>query len=739
MRLTLIHPPLDDPTIPYHANAHLLGHLIANGFSDVKIRDINIEFINYCLEEAVVDSFYAAGERRLVHLRSKAELKALEQAELLELWKGKRIESNELQAAAKGLRTRETFLDYSSYIRHVKILQRYFKFLGALSFPCSISNCIPQSTDYYSLYNMHDLFDQGLANKICQPLLPFFEDRLRFDPGIANSDCFGISIVYNHQIVHALWLARSIKKLWPHKPLVLGGTSISQLYKYLKDKGQMRMFFDFCDAIVVGEGETAICELLDKWANGDKPSELVNTITYDRVADKLSFPTRIHYENVQALGTPVYDYVWDLYLSPERGINYAPTRGCYWNRCTFCDYGLNTDRPTSPWRERSISQVIADLCSITEDEKIKYVYFAVDVMAPGYLERLSNAIVNSKLRFTWASELRMEKIFSSDRCKKLADAGCVCISFGMESGDQRILDLIDKGTKISDMQETMKNFSSSGIAVQLMAFSGFPTETAVERNATVEFVNKNKEFWSAGGMGQFVLTGTAMVAKNPHLYNITVMQRQDLDIARALTYCEGPSKTPKVISAEAADASFNDVGSIFPLVLGRPWAGGTDTLHSMIYYGTYGKNVFKDNSKLVAHDVVSSEINPTTARRVILNGKLCKTPIDIRRLMLTSVQLREYVKKLSIDSIEPTYGRVLDWQAQVGTVPIMSPTVSYWITNEETSGKLHPLIWDLLSRGAGSNITVADMLSPYRAEVRERIIDHFRMLHSKSMISFADM
>jgi len=54
MRLTLVHPPFDDPTLPYHSTAYLTGHLMHTGFHEVATRDLNIEFINYALEEASV-------------------------------------------------------------------------------------------------------------------------------------------------------------------------------------------------------------------------------------------------------------------------------------------------------------------------------------------------------------------------------------------------------------------------------------------------------------------------------------------------------------------------------------------------------------------------------------------------------------------------------------------------------------------------------------------------------------
>jgi radical SAM superfamily enzyme YgiQ (UPF0313 family) len=112
----------------------------------------------------------------------------------------------------------------------------------------------------------------------------------------------------------------------------------------LKVKTSVNEFFELCDAIVIGEGETAIYEIMAGGGCFDGTQTFMNTMLYDRNRDQLVFPP-IRYESVPLMGTPIYDHPWELYLSPASGINYAPTRGCYWNRCTFCDYGLNTDKP----------------------------------------------------------------------------------------------------------------------------------------------------------------------------------------------------------------------------------------------------------------------------------------------------------------------------------------------------------------------------------------------------------
>jgi hypothetical protein len=731
MKITLIHPPIDDPTLPYHSTAYLAGNLVRNGFTDVAMRDLNIEFVNYCLEQTIVEGFYRDGERRLGELGRRSHLNLVEQKEYLDLWKWQPIDPGNLRRAVHQLRKRETFLDYSSYVENVNLLNRYFGFLGVLSYPASIVTFKHLSQAHFSLYNLDDLFNVELSQKICYPLTRFFWERLAGDPRLGESDALGISIVYDYQMAYALWLARALKQQWPEKLVILGGTSISQFFKYMKDKSQMKRFFTLCDAIVVGEGETAICQIAD--ANGDltKKTNISNTITYDPTRDQVRLPLAIHYENVPALAPPLYHHPWDLYLSPERGVNYSPTRGCYWNRCTFCDYGLNTDKPTSPWRERQIDQVIADLQQAVEKENVRYVYFAVDVMAPGYLERLSDGILDAGLDIRWSAELRMEKIFLPDRCKKMAKAGCVCVSFGMESGNQRVLDLIDKGTKVQYMGQTMTNFAQAGIAVQLMAFRDFPTETEAEKKETIKFVESNKENWSTGGIGTFVLTGTAMVARNPEKFGIVLMDTKNVDIARTLAYRMEQETARKTLLMEEYDASFDDQAGIFPSVLGRPWAGGTDTLHSMIYYETYGRRFFKELPRIATKPSGSwPELLDCGVR---ISARLTRSSFDISRILANRKAHKDHIKELIRTPIEPTHSELTHWQETSPAVPRDDSKNNYWIATGERCMRLDERAYQVLST-AEKHSTLREILSCFDEDLRLRLEVYFETLAETGLV-----
>ena len=597
----------------------------------------------------------------------------------------------------------------------------YFGYLGALSYPAGIAGIAQTTRGNFSIYHLNDLFNHHLAERACYPFACFFEERLAGDETLRAADCVGISVPYDHQLMHALFFARALKRQWPGKLVVLGGTSVSQVYKYMRDASGMKLFFADCDALVVGEGETAMCEI----ASMGLRHGTTNTITYNAAEDRLHFPSRIHYEDVQRLGTPVYDCAWDLYLSPSRGVNYSPTRACYWNRCTFCDYGLNSDKPTSPWRERPIPLVIADLTAAVK-AGAEFVYFAVDVMAPAYLERLSDAIVESDLQFSWSAELRLEKTFNPERCKRIADAGCVCVSFGMESGSQRVLNLLDKGTSIAHMSATMKSFAAAGIAVQLMAFTGFPGEAAADRTQTSSFIRNANEYWSTLDMGRFALTGAAMVAKDPGAFGIELIPRSGADIARVLDY-RFVAGNDEEQPSDPADGSVGEAATT--AVLRRPWAGGTDTLHSMIYYRRYGRRFFRDN-QLYRGPLPSTHATENLLDCTVKLAGILKPSVFDIPAVLSNIAAHNELKRTAKDQHQEL--TFTDFLRRGENVPDVERNAEdrpkYWLCTDARCIALGASLYEFLLNLADSGQTVREGIATYDAQTRERLVAALRNL-----------
>ena len=82
----------------------------------------------------------------------------------------------------------------------------------------------------------------------------------------------------------------------------------------------------------------------------------------------------------------------------------------------------------------------------------------------------------------------------------------MAVSVGFESGNQRILNLIDKGTTPAQVKQTIEAMHAADIGVQMLGFTGFPTETFEEARDSIDFLVDNRELWTFGGLGDFVLT-----------------------------------------------------------------------------------------------------------------------------------------------------------------------------------------------------------------------------------------
>jgi hypothetical protein len=354
--------------------------------------------------------------------------------------------------------------------------------------------------------------------------------------------------------------------------------------------------FSVFDACVIGEGETAFYTLIDRVRMGSRDASGIANVFVPQ--GRGISPVVVKYEDVAGLPSPDLTIgSGDQYLFPEKFVYYSPSRGCYWNKCTFCDYGLNFGTPTSPWRQRTVQQIVEDLRSISRYSR--FIYFSVDVLAPAALERLALAIVDAKLDIRWAAEIRLEKKFDIMSCELLKRSGCLAVSFGFESASQRILDLLQKGTKIDNVNIIMSAFHSAGIAVQMMGFTGFPSETDEEAMETINFLERTAPLWTVAAIGEFQLTPGSIVAQNPSRFGIEMKRGvgENGFIRRSLGF------TDLALPSE----SIEKVGrfqkkSINTAEFGRPFAGGIDTAHSLLFYELYG---LKFPSQVVSSPVVS--------------------------------------------------------------------------------------------------------------------------------------
>src|SRR6185295_8018077 len=191
---------------------------------------------------------------------------------------------------------------------------------------------------------------------------------------------FGISVVFPSQVPEAFALCRFLRARAPHAFLALGGPCIHQIVVHMEPELRQRVLA-FVDGVALFEGEQLLLELLPRleaWRAvadpiaryellRDVPNLLLTQPTGARSSTSAepalaATPTmgpRITQDLREAEPPDYGDLDLDRYLAPSRTLLYAPTRGCYWNQCSFCYYGL-AETATATYREIPVERAAAD-------------------------------------------------------------------------------------------------------------------------------------------------------------------------------------------------------------------------------------------------------------------------------------------------------------------------------------------------------------------------------------------
>jgi len=646
----LINTPLTDPTAPYHSISYLVGATSNAGYTNITCLDANIEALNYLARPEQVAGQLQYCEDIRLRLEKKGRLTRGEQLTYRYALAAVGFKPCMVRQAIAILQDAEAFYDYGLYRHAVMIMNRWLDFLSVQGFAGQFHNFAFVPTVVGNLSSIGDLTNPSCLNRLLNPFSPYLNGPFA-DTILSRAwDLVGLSVNYADQLPFAIAMCKLIRSLRPECIICLGGTEISDDIKYLNDPRQIWTLFPDCDVIVAGEGETALIEILDAIRERKPlPRQRPGILLPDDPVTIMQPAAR--YENLAALADARYDiWDWKQYWSPEPVVLYSPTRGCYWNKCTFCDYGLNTDSPTSPSRMRPIEATIRELRNITRFART--LYFSVDAISPSYLRKLCHAIQENGIDIRWSAELRLERTFRQGLADELKNAGCVAISFGYESGSQRVLNLINKGVHLDQVPEVLRELARAGIGAQMMGFIGFPTETPEEARATFEFLLEHNDYWTLAGIGDFVLTRGSIVAKRYQDFGIQkIGAYSGDDIIRSLYWIDHDGRvrnpqdmrTTAINKVAASLESFRD---------NRPFVGGIDTNHSILYFAKYGPCLVP---------VQQRNDKPT---QPIIETVQYRTPLRNVDGVLNRSEVADYYFQQRFQGQTPDFKRLTNWLAE---------------------------------------------------------------------------
>ena len=240
---------------------------------------------------------------------------------------------------------------------------------------------------------------------------------------------------------------------------------------------------DAIDYVVIGEGEISSVELIDVLNNRYPGLKLgdVKGIGFKEGGKPTINPFRALIENLDLIPFPARHLVpMEKYRpSPNQYKRFPMTtmmvsRGCPFN-CTFC----NVEKLwTRRYRIRSVKNVVDEIKHLIKNYGIREINFWDDIwgLNKEWIKEFCDAIKKEKLNLTWSCECRVDTI-DKEILKKMKEAGCWCIFFGIESLDQEILEAINKKITIEKITQAFVWMREAGIEIRANFILGLPKET----------------------------------------------------------------------------------------------------------------------------------------------------------------------------------------------------------------------------------------------------------------------
>lgn len=478
---------------PFLSVATLTGQLRRNGY-DARILDLNVEFFNdiFCkeyLQKAVDDAKTFLAEYTPLGLSQEEIMKADYETATLEARYAlinKFLEKNGdyigevidgIDDAVRVMRDSTDFYDPEKLFKAKDILSFAARLASLPTLPCelTIDNYYPNqlfSLDYK--YVKSQCFDRR-----SNIFIDYFEKKLE-SLDLSSYDYIGISIPDISQLIAGLTIARILKeKTFAH--ISIGGGYISKIAEEFRRFPEM--FEVFFDSVEVLDGEKTCLEMAEYISGKREISDVHsliysdgNGVVYNELSERL---------NMDAILPPDFTGIdFSRYFSPSTVIPLQISKGCYWGKCSFCDFYAGQQC----FDIKSVDTVIAEIEDMINKYSVNTFLFVDEAVPPAYYRRLAEKIIEKELKIYFYSFVRLEKGFTKELLDLLYKAGARLFMWGYESASKRIMEMINKGIDLDDRTNIMEASKDAGIWNHVTFMIGYPTETPQETKLTEDFI-----------------------------------------------------------------------------------------------------------------------------------------------------------------------------------------------------------------------------------------------------------
>ncbi len=268
-------------------------------------------------------------------------------------------------------------------------------------------------------------------------------------------------------------VVKEIKSQRKDIPVVVGGTHASILPDFVLNDSS-------ADCVVIGEGEEVFVDFVE---GRREPKGVVQAPIIQDI-DKIPTLTYSYLDMSRYFAHEGTDRIrWSL---PQPSVAMIGTRGCPF-KCTFC---ASKTLFGGKVRFRSVANIMEEIDFMMKNHDVKSIYFYDDTLTlrKNWMKELCAELKKRKIQ--WICGTRVDTV-NEEMLRMMKDSGCKYISYGVESGSNRMLkDVIRKGTNIEQVESVIKLTDKIGIGIIANYMFGLPGETEEDMKLTLKAVKR---------------------------------------------------------------------------------------------------------------------------------------------------------------------------------------------------------------------------------------------------------
>jgi radical SAM superfamily enzyme YgiQ (UPF0313 family) len=325
----------------------------------------------------------------------------------------------------------------------------------------------------YQNYYVHLDDDQAAElHRVVEDLFAKVKNYLLYLLERENPTTVGIS-VYRGTLASSLFAFRLIKEKYPHIKTVMGGAIFSQ--ELIPNTPNFELFLQraqYIDRIVIGEGEHLFLKLLEGELPGDKRVYTLEDID-GRILD------------LDAVDLPDFS---DFDLTKYPIIPSYTSRGCVYH-CSFCTEASFWKK----YRKKGMKKIADELTMLRQKYKRK-LFVLTDCLINPVVTDLANEMVARDLNIYWDVYIRVDKhVCDPEYALLWRRGGFYRARIGIETGSQRVLDLMDKKITIEQSKAAIASLAAAGIKTTTYWAVGHPGETEEDFLQTLDFLTEMQD------------------------------------------------------------------------------------------------------------------------------------------------------------------------------------------------------------------------------------------------------